>query len=291
MTKTILITGTSSGFGRETAIRLAREGYRVFAAMRDIECRNRSHADALRGQEIAVVELDVTDDGSVRRAIDSIIAEVGNIDVLVNNAGIASVGVTEAFTADQAKAIFDTNVIGLLRVTRAVLPSMRREREGLIINMGSVLGRVTFPFIGVYGASKMAIEALTDSLRLELSQLGVDVVEVQPGAYPTSLYSSIQRPADDDITKSYGEVGQIPDAIYKTFTSMLQGKDAPKPHDVAEAVAKLVGQAKGSRAARTVVGTSFGADKINADVAPVQKAVVGGLGLGHLEELAVADRD
>src|SRR6478752_4052148 len=259
MTKTILITGTSSGFGRETAERLARDGYRVFAAMRDIASRNRNHADALRSQKIGVVELDVTDDGSVDRAITSILAEVGRIDVLVNNAG------------------------GLLRVTRAVLPSMRREREGLIINMGSVFGRVTFPFVGIYGASKMAIEALTDSIRLEVSQLGVDVVEVQPGAYPTSLYSSIQRPADDDITKSYGEVGQIPDAIYKTFTSMLQGKDAPKPHDVAEAVAKLVGQAKGSRAARTVVGTSFGVDKINADIAPVQKAVVGGLGLGHLE--------
>jgi NADP-dependent 3-hydroxy acid dehydrogenase YdfG len=286
MIRTILITGTSSGLGRETAERLARDGYRVFAAMRDTASRNRRHADALRSQKIGVVDLDVTDGGSVDRAIASILAEAGKINVLVNNAGIASVGVTEAFTADQAKAIFDTNVIGLLRVTRAVLPSMRRERDGLIINMGSVLGRVTFPFVGIYGASKMAIEALTDSIRLEVSQLGIDVVEVQPGAYSTSLYSSIQRPADVDITKAYGEVGQIPDAIHKTFTSMLQGKDAPKPHDVAEAVAKFVGQAKGSRAARTVVGTSFGADKINADVAPIQKAVVGDLGLGHLEELA-----
>jgi NAD(P)-dependent dehydrogenase (short-subunit alcohol dehydrogenase family) len=132
----------------------------------------------------------------------------------------------------------------------------------------------------------MAIEALTDSMRLELSQLGVDMVEVQPGAYPTSLYSSIQRPANDDITKAYGEVGQIPDNIHKTFSLMLQGKDAPKNHDVAEAIAKLVGQAKGSRATRTVVGTPYGADKINADIAPVQKAVVDGLGLGHLEKLA-----
>src|ERR1700754_2723828 len=111
MTRTILITGTSSGFGRETAERLARDGYRVFAAMRDIASRNRSHADALRGQKIGVVELDVTDDGPVDRAIASILAEAGKINVLVNNAGIASVGVTEAFTADQAKAIFDTNVI------------------------------------------------------------------------------------------------------------------------------------------------------------------------------------
>jgi NADP-dependent 3-hydroxy acid dehydrogenase YdfG len=286
MTKTILITGASSGFGRDTAQKLAGSGYRVFATMRDISGRNRSHADTLRSQKIDVIELDVTDDGSVDRAIASILAETGSIGVLVNNAGIASAGVTEAFTADQAKAIFDTNVIGLLRVTRAVLPSMRQKRDGLIINIGSILGRVTFPFFGIYGASKMAVEALTDSLRLEVSQLGVEVVEVQPSAYPTNMYASIQTPTDDDITKSYGEVGRIPDAMFKTFMSMFQGKDAPNPHDIAEAVAKLVGQAKGSRAARTVVGTAFGADKINADVAPVQKAVVGGLGLGHLEQLA-----
>src|ERR1700709_2219633 len=105
MTRTILITGTSSGFGRETAERLARDGYRVFAAMRDIASRNRSPAEALRGQKIGVVELDVTDDGSVNRAIASILAEAGKINVLVNNAGIASVGVTEALPAGQAKAI------------------------------------------------------------------------------------------------------------------------------------------------------------------------------------------
>src|ERR1700754_2960786 len=214
MTRTILITGTSSGFGRETAERLARDGYRVFAAMRDTASRNRCHAAALRSQKIGVVELDVTDDGSVNRAIASILAEAGEISVLVNNAGIASAGVTEAFTADQAKAIFDTNVIGLLRVTRAVLPSMRQKRDGLIINIGSILGRVTFPFFGIYGASKMAVEALTDSIRLEVSQLGVDVVEVQPSAYPTNMYSSIQTPANGDITKSYGEIGQIPDAMF-----------------------------------------------------------------------------
>ncbi|MBR0870994.1 SDR family oxidoreductase [Bradyrhizobium tropiciagri] len=286
MTRTILITGASSGFSRNTAEKLAGAGHRVFATMRDVAGRNRSHADALRSRKISVVELDVTDDGSVNRAIASILAEAGNISVLVNNAGIASAGVTEAFTTDQAKAIFDTNVIGLLRVTRAVLPSMRQKHDGLIINIGSILGRVTFPFFGIYGASKMAVEALTDSLRLEVSRLGVEVVAVQPSAYPTNMYSSIQTPADADITKSYGEIGQIPDAMFKTFMSMFQAKDAPNPHDIAEAIVKLVEQAKGRRAARTVVGTAFGADKINADVAPVQQAVVGGLGLGHLEELA-----
>src|SRR6185369_7702056 len=117
--------------------------------------------------------------------VENVLAEAGTIDVLVNNAGIGSAGVTEAFTAEQATAIFDTNVIGLLRATRAVLPSMRQQRDGLIINIGSILGRVTFPFFGIYGASKFAVEALTDGFRYELSQLGIDVVLVQPSAYPT----------------------------------------------------------------------------------------------------------
>jgi NADP-dependent 3-hydroxy acid dehydrogenase YdfG len=285
MSKTILITGASSGFGRDTAETLARAGHTVYASMRGLEGKNRVAAEALEKLGIKTVELDVNDDASVEAGVKKVLAEAGKIDVLVNNAGIASAGVTEAFTADQAKAIFDTNVIGLLRVTRAVLPSMRRKRDGLVINIGSILGRVTFPFFGIYGASKMAVEALTDSLRLEVSQFGVEVVEVQPSAYPTDMYASIQTPAGADITISYGEVGQIPGAMFKTFMSIFEGENAPKPHDVAETLTKLVGQTKGSRAARTVVGAAFGTDKINGDVAPVQTQVVEGLGLGHLAKI------
>jgi short-subunit dehydrogenase len=162
---------------------------------------------------------------------------------------------------------------------------MRRQRDGLIINIGSVLGRVTFPFLGIYGASKFAVEALTDSLRYEVSQLGVEVVEVQPSAYPTNFLSSMLTPASTEVTKSYGEVGEIPDAIVKTLVSTLEGKDAPNPHDVAEAIVKLVAQSKGSRPARTVVGAAFGSDKANEDVAPVQAKVVEALGLSHLERV------
>jgi NADP-dependent 3-hydroxy acid dehydrogenase YdfG len=286
MSKTILITGASSGFGRDTAETLHRAGHTVYASMRDVQGRNREAAEALRNLGITTVELDVSDDTSVEAGVENVLAEAGTIDVLVNNAGIASAGVTEAFTTEQAKAIFDTNVIGLLRVTRAVLPSMRQQHDGLIINIGSILGRVTFPFVGIYGASKFAVEALTDSLRYEVSQLGVEVVEVQPSGYPTNFFTNMQSPASTEVTKSYGEVGAIPDAMVKTLMASLEGKDAPNPHDVAEAVAKLVGQAKGSRAARTVVGAPFGSDKANEDVAPVQAKVVEALGLSHLERVA-----
>ena len=182
MPKTILITGTSSGFGRDAAATLARAGHTVFASMRDIDGRNRPRAKALQAQGLVVVELDVADDISVESAIGAILAKTGRIDVLINNAGIAAAGVSEAFTPDQAKIVFNTNVVGMLRTIRAVLPAMRRQGDGLIINIGSILGRVTFPFFGIYGASKFAVEALTESYRYELSQLGVDVVLVQPSA-------------------------------------------------------------------------------------------------------------
>ena len=286
MSKTILITGASSGFGRDTAQTLFRAGHTVYASMRDIQGKNREAAAALRKLGVQTVELDVRDDASVAAGVKQVLAKAGKIDVLVNNAGIGSAGVTEAFTTEQAQAVFDTNVIGLLRVTRAVLPSMRRNRDGLIINISSILGRVTFPFLGIYGASKFAVEALTDSLRREVSQLGVEVVEVQPSGYPTNFFTGIQTPADTAVTESYGEVGQIPAALFKAFTSRFEGADAPDPHDVAEAIAHLASQPKGSRAARTVVGDPFGSDQANKDLEPVQAKVLEALGLSHLETIA-----
>jgi NAD(P)-dependent dehydrogenase (short-subunit alcohol dehydrogenase family) len=191
MSETILITGAGSGFGRITAEALSRGGHKVFASMRDPNAKSRDNARELRQQGIVVVELDVSSDSSVDHAVEEALASAGGIDVLINNAGIASAGITEAFTADQATVVFNTNIVGLLRTTRAVLPTMRAQGDGLIINIGSILGRVTFPFFGIYGASKFAVEALTDSLRYEVSPFGVDVVLVQPSAYPTKMYATM----------------------------------------------------------------------------------------------------
>ena len=282
MTKTILITGASTGFGRDTAETLARAGHTVFASMRDPEAKNRAHAEALRVQSIEVVELDVTDSQSIDGAVAAVIAKAGRIDVLINNAGVAAAGVSEAFTPDQATALFDINVIGLLLGTRAVLPYLRRHNDGLIINISTVLGRVTFPFFGLYGASKFAVEALTDSFRYEVSQLGIDVALVQPSAYPTQMYASAIQPADIERAAEYGEVGEIPGAMFQHFTTMFESSDAPNPHDVAEAIAALIDTPKGARPARTVVGASYGADTLNVAIEPVQTGVVEALGLGHL---------
>src|SRR5262249_34368691 len=286
MSKTILITGASTGFGYDTAETLSRAGHTVFASMREPQAKNREHAETLRNQGIEVIELDVSSDISVERAVREVEARTSRIDVLINNAGMASAGIIEAFTPDQAKIVFNTNVVGLLRTTRAVLPAMRRQGDGLIINIGSILGRVIFPFFGIYGASKFAVEAVTDSLRYEVSQLGIDVTLLQPSAYPTRMYASLQQPADSGRLAGYSAIAEIPGALFNQLATRFQAPDAPNPHDVAEVIAKLVAQPKGSRPARIVVGVAFGADAVNAQTAPVQAQVIDTLGLGHLAKVA-----
>ena len=286
MSKTILITGASTGFGRDTAETLARAGHTVFASMRDPRAKNREHAEALRKLGINVVELDVSSDASVDGAVQEVLARVPGIDVLINNAGVASAGITEAFTPDQAKIVLNTNVVGLLRTIRAVLPVMRKRADGLIVNIGSILGRVTFPFFGIYGASKFAVEAFTESLRYEVSQLGIDVVLVQPSAYPTRIYANAQQPADAERAAAYGAVGEIPGTMFDHFMSVFEAVDRPDPHEVAQAIASLVLQAKGSRPARTIVGAPFGSHTVNEQTAPIQAQVVEMLGLGHLARVS-----
>ena len=282
MPKTILVTGASSGFGRLICETLAGSGHTVFASMRETNGKNSDHAKALRDRGLKVVDLDVTKTQSVDAAIAHIVAAQGSIDVLVNNAGVASAGVSEAFSDQQVADLFDVNLVGLHRVTRAVLPSMRQQNEGLIVNIGSILGRVTFPFFGIYGASKFAVEALNDSYRYELSQLGIDVSLVQPSAYPTQMYASAAQPEDHARVEDYGEIGKIPTAMFQQFMAMLSGEDAPNPQDIADAVSSLVSQPSGKRLARVVVGASFGADAVNAAAAPIQAETVKALGLENL---------
>lgn len=283
MQKIILITGASSGFGRDTAITLAAAGHQVFAGMRDITARNKETADTLRAQGITPVALDVTCETTTQAAIQTVLEKSGGrLDVVINNAGIASAGVSESFTPEQLRDLFEVNVFGIQRVLRAVLPTLRKQGDGLIINTGSILGRVTFPFFGLYGASKYAVEAMTDSYRYELSQLGVDVVLLQPSAYPTNMYAAMQQADDAARATAYGEVGAIPGKMFATFMGMFAAENAPNPHDVAVAIEKLVATAKGQRPDRVVVGNAFGADAINASTAPLQRQALASLGLEGL---------
>jgi len=286
MKKYILITGASSGFGRDTAETLAAAGHAVFAGVRDGAERNLAVAESLRAQGIEPVALDVTCNASVDAAIASVLAKSGGkLDVVINNAGIASAGVSESFTPEQLREVFEVNVFGIQRVLRATLPTLRQQGDGLIINTGSILGRVTFPFFGLYGASKFAVEALSDSYRYELSQLGIDVVLVQPSAYPTNMYAAMQQPDDAERGAAYGDIGAIPSKMFETFMGMFAAANAPNPHDVALAVVKLIAMPKGQRPDRVVVGQAFGADAVNAVVAPIQQHVLAGLGLDSLANI------
>ena len=289
MAKTILITGASSGFGRLTAEKLANSGHRVFAGFRSTDGAKKPVADELRGKKIEILRLDVTDQASIDSAVKQLLKTTNNqLDVVVNNAGMASAGISESFTAEQVREMFDVNVFGVQRVLRATLPALRAQRSGLVINIGSILGRVTIPFFGLYGASKYAVEAMTDSYRYELSQLGIDVVLVQPSAYPTNMYAAAQQPADGEIAKTYGAVAEVPGKILKTFVTLFQGENAPNPRDVAEAIDKIVSTPVGKRPDRVVVGLPFGSDAVNNAVNPIQRGTIDSLGLGDLARLKVA---
>ncbi len=215
----VLITGASSGFGRLIAETLARNNYQVFATMRNINGKNAGPAQELRelakreSLALHVVELDVTDDGSVERAIRTVIDESGRIDVLVNNAGYGLMGVTEAVTLEQARRIMDTNFFGAVRMNRAVLPYMRRQKGGLLIHISSGAGRVVVPSMGFYCASKWAMEALAEEYRYELASLGIDSVIIQPGAYPTAVFNNIERAGDAPREEAYGAVKGIADRV------------------------------------------------------------------------------
>jgi NADP-dependent 3-hydroxy acid dehydrogenase YdfG len=182
----VLVTGASSGIGRATAIEFARRGHQVFAAARREEVLAGLAATT---PNVHAVSLDVADEDSVRRAWAKIEAGTGGagVDVLVNNAGFALAGPVEVLPGADVQRQFGTNVFGLLTMTRTVLPAMRARRSGRIINISSLVGRTTFPGMGVYGATKYAVEALSDALRQEVAGFGVKVVIIEPGFTATSL--------------------------------------------------------------------------------------------------------
>ncbi|MFJ5761298.1 oxidoreductase [Neobacillus sp. NPDC093182] len=191
--KTAIITGTSSGFGLSTSVELARKGFTVIAAMRNSRKSSslleeaRKHGAASR---IIVFELDVTDEKSILAFQTRVLNEVGKIDVLINNAGYAGAGFVEEISMDEYRKQFETNVFGVIAVTKAFLPVMRKQKYGCIINVSSISGKVAFPGLSPYIASKHAIEGWSESLRLEMQPFGVKVVLIEPGSYKTNIWSS-----------------------------------------------------------------------------------------------------
>jgi NAD(P)-dependent dehydrogenase (short-subunit alcohol dehydrogenase family) len=262
--KTVVITGASSGFGESAARAFADKGYRVWAAMRDIEGRNAGKRAALESHSgnVSVIEIDVTSDDSVTAGFAAILRD-GPVDVLINNAGVMYLGITEAFSVAQAHEQMNTNYYGVIRATQAVLPSMRAAGAGLIINCSSAVGRISPPFFGTYTATKHALEGYSQCLRYELAPFGIDVAIVEPGPFGTGLLASGRPPEHNDVLTAYGDLAAVPDAIGEQFTQMLASDDAPDPQWVVDAYLGLADMASGERPVRTLVGISWGVDELN----------------------------
>jgi NAD(P)-dependent dehydrogenase (short-subunit alcohol dehydrogenase family) len=277
----VLITGSSTGFGRLFADTLARKGHTVFATMRDLGGRNAKNASAIRALAeqdslpIYVLELDVTDDASVERAVDAAIGKAGRIDVAINNAGYVVSGLAEAVTTEQAQRLMDTNFFGSVRVNRAVLPHMRRQRSGVLMHISSGAGRIIAPSMGFYCASKFALEALAEAYRYELAAQGIESVIVEPGPYETPVVGNMVRAADEARTDTYGAVKQIPAKVSAALSSVTGNAQ-----DVADAVLRIIETPAGEKQLRYLVSPeSFGVDQINALSEQVQARVLETFGL------------
>jgi NAD(P)-dependent dehydrogenase (short-subunit alcohol dehydrogenase family) len=277
----VLITGSSTGFGRLIAETLARHGHTVFATMRDPEGRNAINSTEIRALAkreslpLHVLDLDVTDDASVDRAVRSAVEQAGRIDVAINNAGYGLVGLAEAVTVEQAQRIMNTNFFGSVRVNRAVLPYMRRQRSGLLMHISSGAGRVIIPSFAFYCASKFALEALAETYYYELAPQGIESVIVEPGAYQTPVFGNIVIAADQSRTDTYGAANHIQGKISAALTSV-----AGNPQELADAVLQIVETPVGQKKLRyRVSAADLGVDEINALSEAVQARLLEAFGL------------
>lgn len=220
--KVVVVTGVSSGIGRAAAEMFAKRGCRVFGTV-----RSTAKAQSIPG--VVLVEMDVRDDASVQRGIQTIIAQAKRIDALVNSAGGSLLGSTEETSIAEAQSLFDTNVFGILRTTQAVLPHMRKQAQGRIVNVSSVLGFLPAPYMGIYAASKHAVEGLSESLDHEVRQFGIRVTLVEPSFTKTNL--DINAPLASVGIADYDRERELASrAIVNTV------KSAPEPDGVANTI-------------------------------------------------------
>ena len=241
--RTVIITGCSTGIGRATAARLGqRDGWTVYATARKPETLAELESAGCR-----TLALDVTDEASMVAAVDAVKAESGRIDALVNNAGYSQSGASETLDVDEVRRQFETNVFGLLRLSQLVLPTMREQREGRIVNISSMGGKIVFPGGGAYHATKFAVEAFSDAMRFEVAGFGIKVVIIEPGLITTNFDQTAVGSMDLEAVGPYAEfnrtVASATEDIYKGPMKRLGGPP--------EAVAKVIEKALTARRPRT----------------------------------------
>lgn len=220
--KVVVVTGVSSGIGRATAEKFVKRGCQVFGTVRN-------HANAQPIPGVVLIEMDIRDDTSVQRGFEAVIARAGRIDVLINSAGVTLLGATEETSVAEAQALFDTNVFGVLRTIQAVLPHMRAQRAGRIVNISSVLGFLPAPYMGLYSASKHAVEGMSETLDHEVRKFGVRVVLVEPSYTKTNLDLNAPHAASK-IAAYDDERAVVSRAIQKSVS------EAPEPDGVATTI-------------------------------------------------------
>ncbi|MBN2611992.1 MAG: SDR family oxidoreductase [Bacteroidales bacterium] len=257
--KVVLVTGTSSGFGDYIVKTLALAGYHTVATMRNIDGKNRQAAANLKNwaakenTNVTVIEMDVTSDASVENAVKEMLVKEGQIDVIVNNAGVAAMGYAEAYSNEQLQQLFGVNVIGSNRVIKACLPKMRIQKSGLVIQISSLAASLPMPYHGNYPATKLAIETIIESYKFEMMPFGIDFIIVQPGGFPTSLIDNAMKPVQEKVLGEYGELAGIPEKIFAALADALSGPNAPSPQAIADAVKELIEMPMGARPLRTIV--------------------------------------
>ena len=280
--KNVLITGCSSGFGYESAKYLAEKGHHVYATMRNVSGKNKKPASELKNfaqdqnLSITVLEMDVTSDKSVNAAV----AQISKVDVLINNAGFGYGGPIESFSSNEVLAQLDLNIVGTIRTAKAVLPIMRTQKSGLIIQVSSGAGRGAFPGFGVYHASKWGLEGLSESMRYELAPLGIDVVIVEPGPFSTNFFGNIVTPQNSEFANDYKHVDTFFQGFQNQVQSAFEDSNAPtEPILVVQSFEKLIDLPAGSRPLRTMVGLDFGLQSLNDAVEPIRKGILESMGL------------
>lgn len=253
MNKKVLVTGASGAFGSLTCLSLIENGFQVVGTMRSTKGKNETIAQELQRAGVQLVEMDVTNEVSVNDGVAKAIEVLGGLDVVFNNAGLGANGIQEMFTAEDMQRVFDINVFGVQRLMRAVLPHFRKLGKGTILHTSSCIGRVTTPFLGVYSASKYALESLAEGYRAELSGFGIESCIIEPGGMPTAFMGGMLRPSDDTRNEGYGEMVHAPDTSLSGYVEYIKTNPQQSPQAVADAVVTLLALPHGEKPFRTVV--------------------------------------
>ena len=253
-TKRILVTGASGAVGRATCELLVARGHRVAGTMRSRGGKNTQVSDALQALGVHIIEMDVTNDDSVRSGVGAAVTALDGLDVVFNNAGIGSYGIQELFSADEMHKVFDVNVYGVQRVMRAVLPHLRAQGSGTIVYTSSLIGRVSIPFYATYCASKWALEAMAQSYRAELARFGIDSCVVEPGALPTAFLDAMLQPQEtnDDYAAELAALGPSLHGMIE----WLKTNPDQTPEMVARVVVDVIETPAGQKVFRVVADES-----------------------------------